>query len=89
MTEEKAKELLERFGQVQEKRAVRMCCPRCGMDSMRERLLTNALSRHAECYICPACGTDEAMHDYMRAPIALAQWDIVLCMDELNGNTDG
>lgn len=89
MTEAKAKEALDRVGIVQTKKAMHMCCPRCGENTMYERIHTNAYSRHAECYICPACGTDEAMHDYMRAPIALAQWDIVLCMDELNGNTDG
>ena len=30
-------------------------CPRCGCDTMRPRLYTNALSRIADIEICPSC----------------------------------
>ena len=33
-----------------------MSCPRCGRDTMKPKLHTNALSRHAEgIYICDEC----------------------------------
>ena len=35
-------------------------CPRCGRMTVKDRLHTNALSRHATVYVCDACGTDEA-----------------------------
>ena len=38
-----------------------MACPRCGSKSMKERIHTNALSRHADIFICDQCGTDEAL----------------------------
>ena len=35
-----------------------MRCPRCGQDTMKPDLKTNALSRHVEdVYICDSCGT--------------------------------
>ena len=37
-----------------------MPCPRCGRDTMKENIHTNALSRHADIYICDACGVAEA-----------------------------
>ena len=33
-----------------------MLCPRCGRDTMKENIHTNALSRHADIYLCDACG---------------------------------
>ena len=36
-------------------------CPRCGNLTVKERLHTNALSRHANVYVCDGCGMDEAM----------------------------
>ena len=53
---------------------VHMLCPRCGKDSMKEELHTNALSRHANVFICDACGINEAMLDYMNAPMSLGRW---------------
>lgn len=35
-------------------------CLRCGKNSMDPVLYSNALSRHADVYICSDCGTDEA-----------------------------
>ena len=54
-----------------------MPCPRCGRDSMKPVLLTNALSRHAEnVYICDDCGSAEAMLDFMHSPLPLECWAV-------------
>ena len=50
-------------------------CPRCGRNSMKPVLHTNALSRHLEnVYICDECGTAEAMLDFMKSPLPLSEW---------------
>lgn len=36
-----------------------MPCPRCGRETMKANIHTNALSRHADIYICDTCGTEE------------------------------
>ena len=52
-------------------------CPRCGRDSMKPVLVTNALSRHAEnVYICDDCGSAEAMLDFMHSPLPLECWAV-------------
>ena len=51
-------------------------CPRCGRMTIKEKLHTNALSRYAEVYICDACGTDEALRDYVLDPLPLTEWAI-------------
>ena len=52
-----------------------MNCPRCGRDSMKPALVTNALSRHADgIFVCDDCGTAEAMLDFMRNPLPLECW---------------
>lgn len=53
-------------------------CPRCGRLTVKDRLRTNALSRHANVYICDACGTNEAVHDMTGMPIPLKDWAIAL-----------
>lgn len=53
-------------------------CPRCGMDTMKDKLHTNALSRHADIYICDLCGTNEAMLDFMRNPLPVEDWSCML-----------
>lgn len=75
MSEENAKAAIERFGTVQRK--VHFTCPRCGEDSMDEDPVRNALSRHAKCYVCDACGTDEAMRDFVGVPMPLSEWSII------------
>ena len=86
MNEVKAKEALARVGVVQTEKAQHMCCPRCGEDKMYERIHTNAYSRHAECYICSDCGTDEAIRDYLGESLTLNKWAfIVNVLDVLNG----
>ena len=52
-----------------------MLCPRCGRDTMKPNLHTNALSRHARgIYVCDECGTAEAMLDFMRNPLPVESW---------------
>ena len=54
-----------------------MPCPRCGRDTMKPVLVTNALSRHADgVFICDDCGSAEAMLDFMRNPLPLECWAI-------------
>ena len=54
-----------------------MPCPRCGRDTMKPKLHTNALSRHADgIYICDECGTSEAMLDFMNNPLPTEDWAI-------------
>ena len=52
-----------------------MPCPRCGRDTMKPVMVTNALSRHADgVFICDDCGSAEAMLDFMRNPLPLECW---------------
>ena len=52
-------------------------CPRCGQDTMKPALHTNALSRHLEgVYICDSCGVAEAMLDYMQQSLPISLWAI-------------
>ena len=54
-----------------------MRCPRCGQDTMKPDLKTNALSRHVEdVYICDSCGTAEALLDFMKQELPLTMWAI-------------
>ena len=51
-----------------------MRCPRCGVDTMKHPMATNALSRVADLYICDSCGTTEALLDFMGQTYPLYQW---------------
>ena len=51
-----------------------MSCPRCGRETMKELIHTNALSRHADIYICDACGTEEALLKFMRNTLPMNEW---------------
>ena len=51
-----------------------MRCPRCGADTMKHPMTTNALSRHADLYVCDSCGTAEALLDFMGQTCPLYQW---------------
>lgn len=44
---------------------------------MKDAIHTNALSRHADIYICDQCGMDEAMLDFMRNPLPIEDWACV------------
>ena len=48
--------------------------PRCGADTMKHPMHTNALSRHADLYVCDSCGTAEALLDFMGQTYPLYQW---------------
>ena len=49
-------------------------CPRCGLDTMKPDLYTNALSRQADILCCDACGQEEAILAFMNKPYSLYQW---------------
>jgi len=51
-----------------------MPCPRCGKDTMNPSIFRNALSRHADIYICDECGNSEALLDFMQNPLPLDEW---------------
>ncbi len=51
-------------------------CPRCGRNTVKNHLASNALSRHADLYVCDACGTDEAIRAFTGNPLPLAEWAI-------------
>jgi len=51
-----------------------MPCPRCGRDAMKENIYTNALSRHADIYICNSCGKEEALLKFMHNPLPMGNW---------------
>ena len=53
-------------------------CTQCGKDTMKANLITNALSRHTDLYICDVCGTEEAVLDYMHAPLPIILWAALL-----------
>lgn len=52
-----------------------MRCPRCGADTMKHPMATNALSRHVDLYVCDSCGTAEALLDFMGQTYPLYQWN--------------
>ena len=51
-----------------------MHCPRCGADTMKDPVHTNALSRIADIYICDACGSAEALLVFMNQQYPLTSW---------------
>lgn len=69
-----AKEKVDAFAQLQTDGV--HFCPRCGRMSVKDRLHTNALSRHANVYVCDTCGMDEAIRDWRGTPLLLKDWAI-------------
>ena len=52
-----------------------MPCPRCGKETMKPALCTNALSRVADgIFVCDDCGTQEALLAFMRNPMPVDEW---------------
>ncbi len=52
-----------------------MPCPRCGRNTMKPALVTNALSRHADgIFVCDDCGTAEALLQFMQNPLPIECW---------------
>ena len=77
MTESIANALLDL--KARQESGEKMPCPRCGRDTMKPDLHTNALSRHADgIYICDECGTAEALLDFMQNPLPIECWSIFL-----------
>ena len=72
MTEKMKKRLSDL--KVRQEAGEHMRCPRCGADTMKEPVHTNALSRIADIYICDACGSAEAMLAFMRQQYPLTSW---------------
>lgn len=77
-----AKKVVDRFAKVQKDGT--HICPRCGRLTVKDRLVTNAFSRHADVYICDACGMDEAVRDMKGDPLPLKDWAIA----KLGSQTD-
>ena len=48
-------------------------CPRCGKP-IKERVITNALSRRADIYVCDRCGMMEAMADFFDEDDSINDW---------------
>ncbi len=77
-SEAEAKKLIESLLPMQEHGDV-FPCPRCGHDRMNEKAVRNALSRRARVYICPECGTDEALRDMAgMPPLPLNEWSMAI-----------
>ena len=72
MTEKIQKRLLDL--RAQQDADTPMRCPRCGADTMKPPMHTNALSRHQPLYVCDGCGTAEALLDFMGQTYPLHQW---------------
>lgn len=70
------KEIIGRFAEIQRGKGSRLC-PRCGNFAMDDKPIRNALSRHADVYVCDRCGMDEAMRDFAKVPVDLSSWAIV------------
>lgn len=72
----RVKTILERMAQVKAAQDAGgfTRCPRCGENTMKPRLHTNALSRQYDIMICDLCGMDEAKMAFMGAPKPLAHW---------------
>ena len=51
-----------------------MKCPRCGLSTMKPSIHTNALSRHADIYVCDGCGMEEAVLAFTNAPLPIHCW---------------
>ena len=75
MTDEIRKALLDI--RARQESGEHMPCPRCGRDTMKPNLHTNALSRHADgIYVCDDCGTAEAMLQFMNSPLPIEEWAV-------------
>ena len=61
-------------------------CPRCGQYRMERRVVLNALSRHADVYVCDVCGRDEAIRDMTGNAISLSDWSFVSSLMERKKN---
>lgn len=72
MTERTSRILLDL--QARQKAGEHMLCPRCGADTMKEPVHTNAMSRMADIYICDACGATEGWLAHINNPMPITGW---------------
>ena len=49
-------------------------CPRCGRDTMKPALYSNALSRAFNIMICDDCGLEEGILAFTGSPIPIEAW---------------
>jgi len=49
-------------------------CPRCGQYRMLPKVHRNSLSRHEQIYVCPICGTDEAVRVHSDTVLPTSEW---------------
>jgi hypothetical protein len=72
---------LRRYADMQNANAGRadlIPCPRCGRYRMKQRLHTNAASRHFKgITVCDGCGRDEAMQDFHGVVLPNEEWAVV------------
>lgn len=81
MNNETAKKQIEALGELQ-KQGDQFPCPRCGRQ-MHSRLVYNALSRHADVYVCERCGMDEALNAATgRPPLPFEDWAMITEEDD-------
>lgn len=73
MSNETKHEFAAAFKLMQKMTTLNLPCPRCGRFSMQR--INNPLSRYLDVYVCPDCGTDEAVRDFgKRTPLPLEEW---------------
>ena len=77
MLEEQKKVLLD--FKARQKTGERLPCPRCGRDTMKTALYSNALSRAFDIMVCDECGISEALEAFAGKPAPLEDW---ACMKE-------
>ncbi len=77
VTEEKAKQIIERLRPLQMKKLKGgpFPCPRCGHMTMNPDPVRNAESRFADVLVCSTCGMDEALR---KTPLRFSDWGLVL-----------
>lgn len=76
MTKKEAKQVIEALKEQQLHTAdgTALLCPRCGIRHMDEKPVRNALSRHADVFICDRCGSDEAHRAMIGDVLPLTKW---------------
>ena len=53
-------------------------CPRCGQHTLKARIVTNALSRVCDEYICDSCGTHEGIQNAFGKLTPREEWTIIV-----------
>ena len=77
MLEEQKKVLLD--FKARQEAGERLPCPRCGRDTMKTALYSNALSRAFDIMVCDECGVSEALESFADKPKPIGEW---ACMND-------